>query len=85
VATVAALNATQLATETVLIESPALDLTDQVYEDRLPADILNSLIALGDNQTPPRQWGVGASGKDSDCICGPVAARAVRGMWTRPD
>lgn len=56
VATVAALNATQLATETVLIESPALDLTDQVYEDRLPADILNSLIALGDNQTPPRQW-----------------------------
>jgi hypothetical protein len=27
-----------------------------VYEDKLPADILDYLIGLGDNQTTPREW-----------------------------
>lgn len=49
-------NSDQISTSTVLIESPGMDLTDEIYEDELPSDILNKLVALGDNQTPPRQW-----------------------------
>lgn len=53
------LNSAQLNTATVNVESPGLDLRDEVYEDASPMDILNTLVGLGDNQTPPRQWEVG--------------------------
>lgn len=56
---VAAANSSQLSSSTALIQSPALDLRHEVYEDELPADILAKLAGLGDNQTPPRQWEVG--------------------------
>jgi hypothetical protein len=51
-----ALNPTQLSSSTALIQSPLLDLTERIYEDATPSDILNQLTALGDNQIPPRQW-----------------------------
>lgn len=56
VAAAAALNPTQLSTATTLVQSPALDLLGESYEDQYPADILTRLIGLGDNQSPPRQW-----------------------------
>jgi hypothetical protein len=56
VAAVNTLNPTQLSSSTALIQSPALDLFDESYEDQYPADILSRLITLGDNQTTPRQW-----------------------------
>jgi hypothetical protein len=56
VATVNALNSNQLSSNTTLIQSPGLDLLDEVYEDMLPSDILDYLAALGDNASPPRQW-----------------------------
>lgn len=49
-------NGTQLSTASALVQSPTLDLRDEVYEDQAPADILNRLVQLGDNQTPPRLW-----------------------------
>lgn len=59
VATVAALNSSQLSSATGLIQSPALDLRDEVYEDEYPADILTRLARLGDSSTPPRRWETG--------------------------
>lgn len=59
VAQVSALNSDQLSSSTSLIQSPGLDLTDEGYEDAIPADVLTHLVELGDNQTPPRQWEVG--------------------------
>jgi hypothetical protein len=56
VGTISTLNPTQLSSSTALIESPGIDLLDEVYEDRLPSDILDYLIGLGDDQTPPGQW-----------------------------
>lgn len=56
---VAAANAGQLSSATVLIDSPALDLTDEVYEDQYPADILERLAGLGDNASPPNLWEAG--------------------------
>lgn len=54
------INANQLSSSTALIQSAGLpDLTDEVHEDAWPADILDHLAALGDNQTPPRQWEAG--------------------------
>lgn len=53
------INSAQLSASTQLIESPALDLKDEVYEDESPADILTRLAGYGDNQTPPRQWETG--------------------------
>lgn len=50
------INSTQLDSNPMLIESPALDLVDESYADLYPEEILNRLIALGDNQTEPRQW-----------------------------
>ncbi len=58
-AAVVAVNPTQLSSSTILIQSPSLDLTDQVFEDAVPADILTRLVRLGDNQTTPRIWEVG--------------------------
>jgi hypothetical protein len=51
-----ALNATQLNSSTALIQSPALDLLNESYQDQYGADILTRLVTLGDNQTTPRQW-----------------------------
>jgi hypothetical protein len=53
------INSSQLGTATTLIAAPGLDLTDEVYEDEYPADILTRLTGLGDDQTPPRQWECG--------------------------
>lgn len=53
------LNSAQLNSATVLVESPGLDLKDEVYEDEAPANIVNKLVGLGDSQTPPRQWEAG--------------------------
>lgn len=51
-----ALNVGQISSSVALIQSPGLDLADRAYEDKAPSEILNELIALGDNQIPPRQW-----------------------------
>lgn len=59
VSVISTLNSAQLSSSTVLIQSPGLDLTDEVYEDAVPADVLTHLVELGDNQTPPRQWETG--------------------------
>lgn len=53
------INSSQLQNVTGLVQSPGLDLRDELYEDALPADILTRLAALGDDQIPPRQWEVG--------------------------
>jgi hypothetical protein len=50
------INPTQLTSVTALVQSPALDLLDEVYADLYPSDILDRLIRLGDNQATPRQW-----------------------------
>lgn len=59
VSQVSTLNSTQLSSSTALIQSPGVDLTDEVYEDAVPTDILTHLTELGDSQTTPRQWEVG--------------------------
>ena len=59
VAHVVADNQDQLNSSTALIESPGLDLLDEVYEDEWPGDIATKLAGLGDNQGPPRLWEVG--------------------------
>lgn len=56
---VATLNSAQLSSSTALIQSPGLDLLDEVYEDAVIGDILTRLAGLGDNQATPRQWEVG--------------------------
>lgn len=53
------INSTQLSSLKSLVESPGLDLRDEIYEDMPVSDILNKLVSLGDNQSPPRQWEVG--------------------------
>jgi len=54
-----ALNSAQLSSSTALIQSPGLDLIDEVFEGANMAPELTRLAALGDNQTPPRMWEVG--------------------------
>lgn len=56
---VAVLNPSQLSTNTALIQSPGLDLQDEVYEDAVVGDVFTRLASLGDNQTTPRMWEVG--------------------------
>lgn len=58
---VAALNPSQLDTSAALIQSPGLDLLDEVYEDANIGDVVTRLAALGDSQAPPRQWEVGVA------------------------
>lgn len=53
---ISAINPTHLSSSTALIQSPGLDLTDQVLEDAYLNDVVNTLIGLGDTQTPPRRW-----------------------------
>lgn len=59
VSQISTLNSTQLSSSAALIQSPGLDLTDEIYEDAVPTDILMHLAELGDNQATPRQWEVG--------------------------
>lgn len=53
---VAAINPTLVASDTSLIQAPAVDLPDEIYLDQRPADIMKRLAGIGDSQTPPRQW-----------------------------
>ena len=52
-------NSSQLSDSTTLIESPAVDLLHEVYEDRWPGDVLIDLAQRGDNQSPPQLYEVG--------------------------
>lgn len=56
---ISTLNSSQLSSSAALLQSPGLDLTDEIYEDAVPADVLTHLVELGDNQVPPRQWEAG--------------------------
>lgn len=62
VSAVSTLNSTQLLTDTTQVTSPSLDLLDQVYEDAIPAAVLDHLITLGDNAAIPNQWEWGVTG-----------------------
>lgn len=48
-----------LSSNTTLIQSPLVDLTDQVFEDANMGAVLDTLAAIGDNATPPLRWEVG--------------------------
>lgn len=50
-------NPNQLSSSYALIQSPGVDLDQEVYdEDTTPAEILNHLVEKGDDQDPPRKW-----------------------------
>jgi hypothetical protein len=51
-------NATQLSSTTALIQSPALDLLNESYEDQYPEDVLDYLTGLGDSASRTWEWGV---------------------------
>jgi hypothetical protein len=53
------INPTQLSASTARIQDPGVNLEDAVFEDETPAEILERLVALGDDETPPRPWVVG--------------------------
>jgi len=46
----------QLSASTAMIQSPAVDLEDVIFEDKRPADILADLEYRGDSNSPPRVW-----------------------------
>lgn len=48
--------AANLAGGYALIQSPGVDLTDEVFEDTRISEMLSYLADKGDNQTPPRKW-----------------------------
>jgi hypothetical protein len=56
VSTVDTLNPSQISGSTALIQSPGVDLLQEVYEDENPADVLDHLMTLGDTQSLARQW-----------------------------
>lgn len=53
-------NAPALSTNTKLIQDPGTTITER-YEDLYPAEIIERLLELGDDQTPPRQWELGVN------------------------
>lgn len=57
IAFVNATNSTQLSSTTGMVNSPALDLQDEVYEDAAPRDILDRLALFGDGANV-YEWGV---------------------------
>lgn len=61
IATTAALNSGQLSSSLALTDSPGLDLLQEVYEDRLPSDILDYLVAMGDSAARVWEWGVSSA------------------------
>lgn len=60
-ATVSTLNSTQLAANNLLIQSPQIDLVNEIYQDRSMTDILDYLTTLGDSQDRQWEWGVEAA------------------------
>jgi hypothetical protein len=56
VSNVSFVNSSQLSSTTALIQNPGIVLRDEIIEDQYPSDILDYLVSLGDDQTPPRQW-----------------------------
>ena len=62
VSTASTLNPDQLLSDTTQVQSPGMDLLDEVYEDAQPSTILDRLITMGDDQTPPRRWEWGVNG-----------------------
>ncbi len=59
VATIHAANPNQLSATTLLIRSPGVDLTVAPYQDKYPADILDTLAHLGDSESPPALYETG--------------------------
>lgn len=53
-----AANPGALSSSTRLIVNPGIDLTDAVYQDRLPSEILSDLAAMGDSSGRLYEWGV---------------------------
>lgn len=58
VAQVSALTGSYLSSSTMLIEDSGIDLTDEVYEDANPADIITYLANLGDDEGNVWETGV---------------------------
>lgn len=58
IAATSALNSSQLSSSLLLTNSPALDLGNETYQDRQPADILDYLAGLGDSAGNKWEWGV---------------------------
>jgi|SRR5690242_822602 len=56
ITSVNAINNGALSSNVGLIQSPGRDITDIVFEDIRPSDVMKQLIGLGDSQTPPRVW-----------------------------
>lgn len=56
VATVSTLNTSQLSSDVTLIQSQAIDQDQLVFEDQLPTDIINQMLAKSDNATVANQW-----------------------------
>lgn len=52
-------NSGQASASTALIDSPGVDLMNELYEDAAPADILDRLSGLGDSASPPNVWETG--------------------------
>ena len=61
ISTMNALNGGQIGSSTTLVQSPSLDLLNEVYEDRLPSDIIDYLASRGDSNSPPRMWEAGVT------------------------
>lgn len=59
---VSTVNLYYLLPESALIQSPAIDLRDESYEDTAPAQILDYLAFLGDAQNRRWEWGVTTEG-----------------------
>lgn len=56
VASVAAINPSQVQSSTSQVQSMGIDLTNEVYEDARPQAIINKFISLGDDSTPPQLY-----------------------------
>lgn len=56
---VAGLSHSPLSTSKILVESPGVELVDELYEDVEAGEVLTRLAELGDSQTPPAIWEVG--------------------------
>lgn len=55
-AAVSTLNSLQIAAADTLIQSPRIDLVDEIYADRAMPEVLDYLAGLGDYQATPAQW-----------------------------
>lgn len=55
-ASVRSVNETALSATIALIDDPAVDRLNLIFEDVRPSEVLNELAAKGDNQTPPNLY-----------------------------